>query len=563
MIIYSFTCLFFITIYSWTLLHKFGYHGVFSSILISLWLLIYWSLWELYKLWRGGYFYEIELFNWSEIGNQISNDFNFTIDFLSLILVLIMGGGSLTVVCFVYFEMWEDKEGANFVIALIVFLAFMIILVSSCNFLIFYLGWEGIGLTSLFLINFWIERIRSFKAAFKVFTINKIGDFLVTLSICGIIGSAGAVDFSFLYGFSSILTGWLYFLGEYIVSFIDFFIIIIIIGGGVKSSQYGFHIWLLEAMEAPLGASALMHSSTLVIAGIILVFRLGTMVQLSSTGINCLLIWGCWTAGFGACIACFQYELKIILAYSTISSMGFIYCLLGMNAITEGLLYLIIHAFTKIFLFLVVGLIMFYCLGCQDIRWSGGLLMVIPAVWLFFISGSVVMAGLPYWGGYYYKTKLLIATFYNNFSWHGIRFIIFITTFTTYIYLCRLLFITFMTSRRGHFVIYSTKWVSFLIFITFTLFSLIVLFSGILWEQILLVVKNLYIEGWEFILSPLFVWGGLMNSCGWEYIIFIYIIVSFVFLGIWYYGINKNYVCLKKWLTGFSSFIFIITFWNI
>ena len=121
-------------------------------------------------------------------------------------------------------------------------------------------------------------------------------------------------------------------------------------------------------MEAPLGASALMHSSTLVVAGIVLVFRISTFVQMSASSTGWLLIWGCWTAGFAVYVACFQYELKIVLAYSTVSSMGLIYSLLGLNAVLESLFYLIIHAFIKIFLFLIAGIIIFYCLGCQDIR---------------------------------------------------------------------------------------------------------------------------------------------------------------------------------------------------
>jgi NADH:ubiquinone oxidoreductase subunit 5 (subunit L)/multisubunit Na+/H+ antiporter MnhA subunit len=172
--------------------------------------------------------------------------------------------------------------------------------------------------------------------------------------------------------------------------------VMLVLGGCVKSAQFGFHIWLLEAMEAPLGASALMHSSTLVVAGLALIFKLQTLIELSGTS-QLLMFWlGVFSALFASFVACFQYELKPIMAYSTISNMGYMFILLALGAYREVILIMVLHAYIKIFLFLVVGGIMLHCNGCQDLRWMGGLHLYIPTLFTAYTVGGVCLVGLPF-----------------------------------------------------------------------------------------------------------------------------------------------------------------------
>lgn len=470
-------------IYCWVYTWVLGYHGVFALILINLAISTYFALWNLYYIWIFDYNYILDLANWIELGNSNLINYILSADFLASAILVIMTSGSFIVLLFVYVEMWDDKEGANFAILLVSFLAFMAILASSGNLFIFYLGWEGIGLISLFLISFWSERARAIKATLKVYTINKIGDFLILIGISLLFIHLGNTEFFFLNSMSILLNNYDIFFGDTRINIIELTSSLFVIGGGVKSAQFGFHIWLLEAMEAPLGASALMHSSTLVVAGITLVYKLSEFIDYSLIAHYILLIWGSWTAFFAAFVACWQFELKIILAYSTISSMGFLYYLLGLNAHSEMLIYLIIHAYIKIFLFLVIGAIILHCNGCQDIRWMGGLLHYIPGLYVCYVAGSLGLAGIPYWSGYYCKSAVWNWTIQTaNFGKH-LQFLLLCTTFCTYIYLIRTGILVFLGQKNGHQSIYRNRQNSYIVLIAFCILMLVVGYSGVIWVR--------------------------------------------------------------------------------
>ena len=424
-----------------------------------------------------------DITTWIELGNNNFVDYIFSADFLTIAILIIMTSGSFIVLNFVYVEMWDDKEGTNFVILLIAFLAFMSILASSGNLFTFYLGWEGISLISLFLINFWSERARAIKATLKVYTVNKIGDFLILISILFIFISLGSTEFIFLNTMSLILNNYNIVFSDSNTNLLELSSILFITGGGVKSAQFGFHIWLLEAMEAPLGASALMHSSTLVVAGITLTYKLAEWINYSNWAHYILIAWGSWTAFFASFIACWQFELKIILAYSTVSSMGFLYYLLGLSAHIELFLYLIIHAYIKIFLFLAIGAIILHCNGCQDMRWMGNLLLYIPNLYIYYTAGSLGLAGVPYWSGYYCKSKTWTLTTQTLGFFGYIQIAVLLTILCTYIYLIRTGFVVFLGSKNGHISVYKKKYQSLLILIMFTILMLIVSYSGIIWTQ--------------------------------------------------------------------------------
>lgn len=512
-------------IYSWINLNVLGYHGAVGLMLISLWGAGYLSSWDFLNLWINNNYYFLVLFNWIEIGNHILVDFLLLGDGLTLILLVIMTIGSFIVINFVYIELWDDKEGANFIILLVIFLSFMGILVAGGNLIIFYLGWEGIGLTSLFLINFWSERSRGFKASYKVYVINKIGDFLLLIGLCLLLNTLGNLNFYYCENMCWLLLHYTY--GGTFINFnlCDLAALTLFCGGAVKSSQFGFHIWLLEAMEAPLGASALMHSSTLVVAGIILTLRLNILLEFSSVTSCWLIIWGAWTSLFAAITACFQYELKIIMAYSTISSLGFMYCLLGLHAYLEVLLYLIIHAFIKIFLFLIVGAIMFHCGGCQDVRWMGGLLHYIPILNLFYIIGAAGLGGLPYLSGYYCKSQGLQTIFYLNEYFYTLYIYFIINSICTYLYLVRLGLLIFGGLKLGHRAIYRPRWFAFNLNILFTISCFLIIFGGSLWLNFLVDNNVFWQLGWQIYYNYWYIYVVPATYTFWVTMLFIYLLV--------------------------------------
>lgn len=549
-------------IYFWLGIGYFGYHGIFMVFALLLWLLIYNGIWGIYNSFLFDLNFHIDIYRWVELGNILVINMEFEYGLFGLLLSTIMGIGLFMVLLFIYFEMWDDKEGVIFILLLVLFVVFMAILVFSGNIIVFYVGWEGIGLVSLFLIGFWSERIRSLKAVFKVFTINKMGDLLILVGIITLVSLLGCINFNSL----SLLLVYMDY-EFYQLNFIGFIVIIFIFGGGVKSSQYGVHIWLLEAMEAPLGASALMHSSTLVVAGILLVYKIYAWVYMSILGSYLLVIWGSWTALFAAIVACYQFELKVILAYSTISSMGFLYLLLGLGTLEDLLIYLLIHAFIKIYLFLIVGLLMYISGGTQDLRWMGGLFSTIPYLFFFYFSGALALGGLPYWAGYYCKSALWIYTDNSVGFYCCLRIFLVLSTFYTYLYLGRLGWLIFGGSRSGPRLVYRFWNIGFSIQIVFLLIWAISLYLLIWW---LTWVSSL-VYGSNFIIYFLFSIRHSLNLImGFESwlvlgLAYSYILYNFIFyylywnsagwIGIYYYGYFFNGGLFLFWLWIICEFI--------
>lgn len=471
--------------YSWLNIWFLGYLGIFFLVLINLFISVFLVWWDLYYCWFYEFTYKFNSFLWAELGNNIYIYIGFKVDLFGLLLAFVMLSGALFVMIFVYVDLWNDKDGVFFLIELGFFLIFMIIVVISDNIVFFYLGWEGIGLMSLFLINFWCERVRGLKASFKVFVINKVGDFFVLVLICLLLGHLGTCNFVEInYSLLNFLN-YIYYVGSFDISFIELLGIILVLGGSIKSAQYGFHIWLLEAMEAPLGASALMHSSTLVVAGLVLIYRLINILEFSGWAQIIMFLMGVFSAFSGSFIACFQYELKTVMAYSTISNMGYIFVLCSLGAYYEMLIVIILHAYIKIFLFLVVGGIILHCNGCQDIRWMGGLLLYIPSLWVAYVVGGLCLIGLPYWSGYYCKYFICEAVFNSSVVVKGCDYILIFSYLLTPIYVFRLGYLVFFGIKNGHRSIYKVKNISLLYYYDLFILGCVILFFGIFWVNLI------------------------------------------------------------------------------
>lgn len=564
MLISSLVSLVLVVIYAWVLAWSLGYHGIFALVLYILWIVIYNSCWDFYINWALDSIYSGDLYNWVELGNGIIINFGYNANILSMIIIIIMGIGLFIVTIFVYVEMWDDKDGSSFILLLLLFIACMGIMAAGSNMMIFYLGWEGIGLVSLFLINFWSERVRSVKATFKVFCINKIGDCLLFYMICLMVSKCGSCEFDFIESWVLILNNKYLIFGNIYFNLVNFIAVITVIGGGVKSAQFGFHIWLLEAMEAPLGASALMHSSTLVIAGILLVYKMYYLIELSPVALGILIIWGSWTAVFAAFIACWQFELKVVLAYSTISSMGFLYMLLGLGAINEMIIYLIIHAFIKMFLFLVVGLIMTHCNGLQDVRWMGGLLSYMTYGFILYTWGAMALSGMPYLSGYYCKVRMWLYMSNSYSLINGVHICMCLNQIFTYIYLIRVGVLVFGGFKRGHRSIYRIMHPSGLLIISLFILLFIMLYTAVIWIE----YTDYYYSGikcsiLKYINCLNYKYAEL-NWYGWYSMSLIYIVVLlllFILIFIWHGNDRYSLRILWHLLKWFWFILFYICVW--
>jgi len=429
------------------------------------------------------------------------------------------------------------------------------------NIIVFYLGWEGIALTSLFLVNFWSERVRSIKAAFKVFFINKVGDFFFLILITLLIGSIGDANFDVINSNMYLYLNYYFRLGSFEVPFVELLGIILVFASCVKSAQIGFHIWLLEAMEAPLGASALMHSSTLVVAGLVLVFKLNTILELSAYCQILMYSLGVMSATLGSFIACFQYELKVIMAYSTISNMGYLFTLCAVGCYDALIFVMVVHAYIKIFLFLVVGGIILHCNGTQDIRWMGGLLLYIPSLFVAYVAGGICLVGLPYWSGYYCKFYILKSVFTNSILLNGGNYILLLSYVLTFFYVFRLGYLVFLNSKNGHRKIYRVKPTSLLYIYDLVCLGFIILFTASVWINLVDTNYNFWGSGliinslnkisifyFELTYTSLYLW------------LLTYFIIS-ILLFMWFVIINNfSWNFLKYWFINFCLFILLFIY---
>lgn len=522
--------------------------GVFFLIIVALVMSVFFAWWELYQSWLYGNIVEYSGFFWVELGNEVYSFWNFRFDFFSNLISFVILSAALVVSLFVFFDMWDDKDGVNFIINLGFFISFMLILVNAGNLLLFYFGWEGIGLTSLFLVNYWSERVRSVKATIKVFIINKVGDFFFLLLICSFIFICGDFDFDVLNALSPFYANIFLKFFSIKVYLVEVLGILLFFSACVKSAQFGFHIWLLEAMEAPLGASALMHSSTLVIAGLVLIFKLPSIVEFSYMAKALMFIFGILSATYGSFIAIFQFELKVIMAYSTISNMGYMFTLFSLGAYKETVLIMVFHAYIKIYMFLIVGGIMLHCNGCQDVRWMGGLMPYIPALWVSYVVGSFGLAGLPFLSGYYYKAVIWQSMFDFNVVLSGGEFLIFLSFIFTLIYLFRTGYLIFAGPKNGHRSIYRKRYFPSLFILNLFFLSFILMFSSTFIHC--MIDGNLSNILFSFCTQcELYVHWLLYNLS--EYALYVGVLTyffAFLFFVLWYiFSLNFSWNFLKNW----------------
>jgi NADH-ubiquinone oxidoreductase chain 5 len=374
----------------------------------------------------------------------------FQFDSLTAIMLIVVTFISFLVHLYSTEYMTHDPHLPRFMSYLSLFTFFMLILVTADNFVQMFVGWEGVGLCSFLLINFWFTRIQANKAAIKAMIMNRIGDFGLALGIFCIFVSFGATDYSTVFALAP------YYLGK---SFnflnIDFLLLdligfLLFVGAVGKSAQLGLHTWLPDAMEGPTPVSALIHAATMVTAGVFLIARCSPLFEYAPGALTIVTVIGAMTAFFAATTGLLQNDMKRVIAYSTCSQLGYMVFACGLSNYHVGVFHLANHAFFKALLFLGAGCVIHAVGDEQDMRKMGGLAKLLPFTYGMMLIGSLSLMGMPFLTGFYSKDVILEIAFgkYSTVG-HFAYYLGSMAAFLTAFYSMRLLYLTFLSKPNG------------------------------------------------------------------------------------------------------------------
>jgi len=413
--------------------------------------------------------------------------FELLFDNLSIIMIFLVLSVSLIVHIYSIDYMSADPHLQRFVGYLSLFTFFMLILLTSNNFVQLFLGWEGVGLCSYLLISFWYNRLDACKSAIKAVVYNKIGDcaLLFGMSLVYLLSFSLNFQVSFLVIPFFVDNTLIVFYSS--LSVIDVISIMFIIAAMGKSAQFLLHPWLADAMEGPTPVSALIHAATMVTAGIYLIMRCSFILEYSNIMFLVTII-GTLTIFFASTTALFQYDVKKIIAYSTCSQLGYMFTVCSVSGYKASFFHLFTHGFFKALLFLSAGLLIHNLQDEQDIRKMGGLLKILPFTYSFFLLGSMALIGTPFLSGFYSKDYILeiLYSVPSNLSFFCFHIAI-LSTFLTSIYSLKLLYYVFLSEPHGYKSYYRNVLVDegySLTLFALTLLALFSLFIGFLFKDL-------------------------------------------------------------------------------
>jgi NADH-quinone oxidoreductase subunit L len=369
-------------------------------------------------------------------------DFSLYLDQLSLVMLLVVTGVGFLIHIYSVGYMWDDPSYYRFFAYLNLFMFFMLTLVLADNYLLMFIGWEGVGLASYLLIGFWFTKDSAASAGKKAFIVNRIGDFGFLIGLFLLIQHFNSLDFTKVFASVTNLPP-----GATTETLLTTVGILLMVGACGKSAQIPLYVWLPDAMEGPTPVSALIHAATMVTAGVYMVSRSHVIFQGAPSALTVVAIIGTLTAFFAATIGIAQTDIKKILAYSTVSQLGYMFMACGVGAFSAGIFHLMTHAFFKGLLFLAAGSVIHAVGGEQDMRKMGGLRSYIP--WTFMTMGiaTLAIAGIPPLAGFWSKDEILWKA-YSQGSW--VYWLIgVITAFITSFYMFRLLYMTFFGDYHG------------------------------------------------------------------------------------------------------------------
>ena len=404
-------------------------------------------------------FYEVALLNccvylkltpW--INSEMLNvDWGFLFDSLTVVMCCVVTFVSSIVHLYSTEYMAHDPHLPRFMSYLSLFTFFMLILVTADNFIQMFVGWEGVGLCSYLLINFWFTRIQANKAAIKAMILNRIGDFGLVIGILIIFVEYKAVDYATVFAITPIFTHKVYNFLSLDLDLITIICFFLFIGAVGKSAQLGLHTWLPDAMEGPTPVSALIHAATMVTAGVFLIARTSPLFEYTLNMLSLVTVVGACTAFFAATVGLLQNDLKRVIAYSTCSQLGYMVFACGLSNYSVGVFHLVNHAFFKALLFLGAGSIIHAVADEQDMRKMGGLKKLVPFTYSMMVIGSLALIGFPFLTGFYSKDVILEVA-YGKYTLEG-HFSYILGTlgaFLTAFYSTRLIYLTFLSSPNGY-----------------------------------------------------------------------------------------------------------------
>lgn len=446
-------CLFIFLFKKWI-----GPVGTFYSSILTFSSCLLLALNELYLMLINGNYYYVDFGRWFFCLDIIDSHLVFCIDSLALTAASLV----LTLTMFaLYFgvEYMYREAFINRLLYLLNLFATSVIFLFFCyDYFLIMFAWECIGLFSFLLVNFYSTRVYTIKAALKTFVFSRISDMFMFLSFILTIVVFNTTDLSLIFLQTPFMAFHYMFIGNLAVHFLTFFSFCLVTSGGIKAAQFFAHVWLPDAMEAPTPASALIHSSTLVVAGVFLIIRFSILFEFTLFTNYYLILLGAMTLSFGAITAVFQNDIKKLVAYSTISQIGYLVCGCGFCCYEEVLLYLIIHALNKAFLFVLVGYTVHFFNGNTDMRQMGGAYLYSLDISVLLFGVCFNLAGLPYSAGFLGKEFLLFQVLRDDFISWFVRGCWLVSFFFTPIYMLILVFVVSFGPKKGTILTYSSYW---------------------------------------------------------------------------------------------------------
>jgi NADH-quinone oxidoreductase subunit L len=399
-----------------------------------------WAVWVAVRFSSLTIPYQEYFAHWIRSGT-FSVDFTFYLDQLSLVMLLVVTGVGFLIHIYSVGYMWDDPGYYRFFSYLNLFMFFMLTLVLAGNYLEMFIGWEGVGLASYLLIGFWFTKDSAASAGKKAFIVNRVGDFGFLIALFLFIKHFGSLNFTQLFDAVKPMSPET--AGAGLLTTIG---ILLMVGACGKSAQVPLYVWLPDAMEGPTPVSALIHAATMVTAGVYMVARSHVIFERAPVALTVVAIIGTLTAFFAATIGITQTDIKKVLAYSTVSQLGYMFMACGVGAFSAGIFHLMTHAFFKGLLFLAAGSVIHAVGGEQDMRQMGGLRSKIPWTFWTMTAATIAISGIPGFSGFFSKDEILWRAYQASWVYWLIGVI---TALITSFYMFRLWFLTFFGEYRG------------------------------------------------------------------------------------------------------------------
>jgi len=505
----------------------------------------------------------VDLFTWIEV-NTLSISFTFLFDSLTAVMLVVITSISSLVHLYSIDYMKNDPHISRFMAYLSLFTIFMLILVTANNFVQMFMGWEGVGLASYLLINFWHTRIQANKAAMKAIIVNKIGDFGLLLGIVMIFNVFNSFDYHVIFSLIPEMIDEKFIFFGLEIDKITLITLFIFLGAVGKSAQIGLHTWLPDAMEGPTPVSALIHAATMVTAGVFILLRCSPILEFSNVTLCVITVVGSLTAFMAATIGTVQNDIKKVIAYSTCSQLGYMIMACGLSNYAGSLFHLMNHAFFKALLFLSAGAVIHAMGDEQDMRKMGGLVKVMPITYMAILIGSFSLMGFPFFTGFYSKDMILEFA-YGTYHFDGLfaYWLGVLSAFFTSFYSTRLIYMTFYKITNSNRIVLSeVEEAPLFMLIPLIILSFASIFIGYIMKDLFL---GLGVDTWNGSLFQ------LPNNCYYieaEFLPFYIKLIPFImtvlgiFFAIMIYSVyEKKFVTLIFYKKVYYFYLFLVKKW--